>query len=323
MLAPSAPCVAVIIAAYNSEASIGAAIRSALSQNETAEVCVIDDGSRDDTLAAARAAAGNDERFIALAMERNSGPAAARNRAIAATKAPWIAVLDADDFLLEGRFRRLLRWADNADFLADSLIRTPLAQGHDQNQCAALQANVGVGPAPAWLSFAAFVKGNLGRLSGPLDLGFIKPLMRRSFLEQHAIQYAPELRLGEDYELYARALAYGARFLTVAPQGYVSIDRPGSLSNRHSEDDLRRLRDCDDRLLTIREFDANERAALAAHRNSVDCRLQWRLLINAVKARDPVAALATFRTPAVALYLARRLGEQAWLRSMKQVAPPR
>lgn len=321
MLAPSAPCVAVIIAAYNSEASIGAAIRSALSQNETAEVCVIDDGSRDGTLAAARAAAGNDERFIALAMERNSGPAAARNRAIAATKAPWIAVLDADDFLLEGRFRRLLRWADNADFLADSLIRTPLAQTPTESDYGALQAAVGVGPSPAWLSFAAFVKGNLGRLSGPLDLGFIKPLMRRSFLEQHAIQYAPELRLGEDYELYARALAHGARFLTVAPQGYVSIDRPGSLSNRHSEDDLRRLRDCDDRLLTIREFDTKERAALAAHRNSVDCRLQWRLLINAVKARDPTAALATFRTPAVAFYLAQRLGEQAWLRSAKRLAP--
>ncbi len=311
MSASSPPCIAVLIAAYNNETSVGAAVRSALSQNETAEVCVVDDHSQDATLAAAREAAGGDPRFIALAMERNSGPAAARNRAIAATRAPWLTVLDADDFLLAGRFQRLLELAVDADFIADALIRTtPGASNLD-----ALNAAVGAGPAPVQLNFADFVTGNLGRKSGALDLGFVKPLMRRSFLERHAIQYAPELRLGEDYELYARALAHGARFLRVAPQGYVSVDRPGSLSNRHSEDDLRRLRDCDDRLLAIRTFDAKERAALAAHRDSVDCRLQWRLLINAVKARDPVAALKTFHSPGAALYLAQRLGEQVWLRS--------
>lgn len=310
MPASPGPCVAVIVAAYNSEASIGAAVRSALSQDETAELCVVDDGSSDQTLAAARAAAGGDPRLITLKMERNSGPAAARNRAIAATKAAWIAILDADDFMLEGRFRRLLAWADEADFLADSLIRTPLGEV----DCAALRAAVDQGPAPAWLSFSEFVRGNLGRPSDPLDLGFIKPLTRRRFLEQHAITYAPELRLGEDYELYARALAFGARFLTVAPQGYVSIDRPGSLSNRHTEEDLRRLRDCDDRLLAIREFDAKERAAIAAHRTSVDCRLQWRLLIDAVKQRNIGAALATFHRPEAAFYLTQRLAEQAWLR---------
>ncbi len=313
MPAASSPCIAVLIAAYNNEAQIGAAVRSALSQNETAEVCVVDDKSHDGTIAAAREAADGDPRLITRAMERNSGPAAARNCAIAATTAPWLAVLDADDFLLEGRFRRLLEHADHADFIADGLIRTtPGASNLD-----ALRAEIGDGPAPAQLNFTDFVRGNLGRLSGPLDLGFVKPLMRRSFLEQHAIAYAPELRLGEDYEIYARALAYGARFLTVAPQGYVSVDRPGSLSNRHSELDLRRLRDCDDCLLTIRDFSAEERGALAAHRDSVDCRLQWRLLINAVKARDPVAALKTFHSPSAAFYLFQRLSEQVWLRSGK------
>lgn len=313
MPAESVPSIAVIVAAYNNEASIGAAIRSALVQNETAEVCVVDDGSRDGTLAAARDAAAGDPRVIVLSMEANRGPSAARNRAIAATKAPWLAVLDADDYMLGGRFRRLLEQSRDADFIADMLIRTP----HGQSDAAMLQAAVGVGPDLAQLGFAEFVNGNLGRLTGPLDLGFIKPLMRRSFLETHAIQYDEALRLGEDYELYARALAKGARFFTIAPQGYISVDRPGSLSNRHSPEDLRRLRDGDDRLLAIREYDSEERAALAAHRESVDCRLQWRLLIDAVKARDLAAALRTFTSPRVATYLVQRLNEQVWLRSSR------
>ncbi|NIR58966.1 MAG: hypothetical protein GWO02_05315, partial [Gammaproteobacteria bacterium] len=58
------------------------------------------------------------------------------------------------------------------------------------------------------------------------------------------------------------------------------------MSRKHSEDDLRRLRDCDDALARIRPLSPSERRALARHASSVDCRLQWRLLINAVKARD-------------------------------------
>lgn len=33
-----------------------------------------------------------------------------------------------------------------------------------------------------------------------------------------------------------------------------------------------------------------------------------------MKARDVAGSIRTFRSPAVALYLATRLGEQAWLR---------
>lgn len=310
MSASISPSVAVLIAAYNNQDSVGNAVRSALSQSETTEVCVVDDGSSDATLANAITAANGDPRFIALTMSENAGPAAARNRAIAATTAPWLTVLDADDFLLEGRFARLFELAGDADFIADALIRTPIGN----TEIEPLKKYIGQGPAPFLLSFGDFVNGNLSKPSAGLDLGFVKPLMRRSFLDAHGIRYA-DMRLGEDYELYARALAHSARFIATAQQGYVSVDRPGSLSNKHSALDLKRLRDCDDALLEIRAFTVSERAALAAHRNSVDCRLQWRLLIEAVKSRDAGAALATFHTPQAARYLSAKLLEQVWLRS--------
>ena len=100
------------------------------------------------------------------------------------------------------------------------------------------------------------------------------------------------------------------------PAGYVSVERPGSLSKEHGEIDLLRLRDCDDYLRSLRNYSSAEQRALQRHWTSVDCRLQWRRLISAVKARDVPQALSAFHTPDTTFYLAARLAEQAWLRSI-------
>ncbi|HEU0117618.1 MAG TPA: hypothetical protein VFR09_03195, partial [Alphaproteobacteria bacterium] len=63
-----------------------------------------------------------------------------------------------------------------------------------------------------------------------------------------------------------------------------------------------------------------DKMALHRHYRSVNCRLQWRLLINAVKERNPSAALATFlHAPPVPFYLLGHLLEQFFLRTMKRV----
>jgi succinoglycan biosynthesis protein ExoU len=301
---------AIVIAAFNAEATIARAIRSALAEIEVAEVCVVDDASSDATLAAARACDPGDGRLQVIARAENGGPSSARNMAIEATRSPWIGVLDADDFLLAGRTRTLLEQAHDADLIADALIRVA-------SPAAAPAADTIERPAPVLetLSLERFVLGNLTPRKGALELGFLKPLMRRSFLDAHGLRYRPELRLGEDYELYARALALGGRLQLTGPTGYVSVARDGSLSAKHGVDDLRRLRDCDLGLAGLRPLAPGERRALRRHTESVDCRLQWRLMIDAVKARDVGAALKTFRSPATAVYLTARLAEQAVLRS--------
>lgn len=297
---------AVVIAAYNAEATIERAVQSALAQPETAEVCVVDDCSSDGTRAKAQALAARDARVKLILAERNAGPSAARNRAIAATTAPWITILDADDYLLDGRLTALHGAVADNDFIADALIRC--APGADPEFTRRPLA-------PTPLDFTSFVLGNLGKLQGPLDLGFLKPMFRRAFFETHALRYREEMRLGEDYELYARALLLGARFSVCGTAGYISVEREGSLSKDHSEDDLQRLRDCDEGLSIVRALNADERRALKQHWNSVDCRLQWRRLITAVKTRNVGAAFSTFHSPETAVFLAARLGEQAWLRS--------
>lgn len=295
---------AILIAAYNAEKTLERAVASALAQPEAAEICIIDDASTDGTFALANALAARSPRVLALRQPANAGPSAARNAGIAATTSPWLAVLDADDYLLEGRLQRLHALAVDADFVADTLIRT-------------------TGPEPAFapqkltptpLSFERFVLGNLGRSTGPLDLGFMKPLMRRGFLQSNRLSYRTDMRLGEDYELYARALALGCRFHTCGPAGYVSVERPGSLSKEHGIADLQLLRDCDDSLAAIPGLTAPQQSALRQHWASVDRRLQWRRLIEAVKQRDAGAALSTFHSLDAALFLAGKLVEQAWLR---------
>lgn len=304
---------AILIAAYNAEATLEQALASALAQPEAVEVCVIDDASSDRTAQIAQGWAARDRRVRLLRQETNAGPAAARNAGLAATHAPWVGVLDADDFLLEGRLSRLLEHAAEGDFVADVLIRTTSRIPPALPSPARVTSN--------YLTFETFLTGNLGSLKGPLDLGFLKPVFRRSFLERHGLRYATNMRLGEDYEFFARALALGARFVVLPPVGYVSVEREGSLSRHHSEEDLRLLRDCDDGLAKVRPLTPSEARALKRHWTSVDCRLQWRRLISAVKARDLRAALGTFHTPSAALFLAARLAEQVWLRSAAALRP--
>jgi len=104
---PVEPRIAAVIPAYNAAAIVAAAVESLRRQTiPPAEIIVVDDGSRDDTSAvAARAGA----RVI---RQENGGPAAARNRGIAATNAEWIALLDADDISYPTRIERQRHWIE-------------------------------------------------------------------------------------------------------------------------------------------------------------------------------------------------------------------
>jgi len=307
--------IAIIIPAYNASATVARAVASALREPEVQEVIVVDDASTDDTIAAAVSVSDGSKRLRLVALNKNSGPSVARNRAMAESTAPWIGILDADDFFMPGRFKPMLALADNADFIADDLWQVP------ENNIGAFKHSL-YGDSldkPCRVGFAEFVHSNVtqaGRERG--ELGFIKPLMRRRFLDNNQLRYQEFLRLGEDYEFYARALAQGARVFLTPERGYVSVMRPNSLSGQHSIDDLRRLRDCDDSLSALAGLSEQDRAALRAHYASVDCRLQWRLLIEAVKQRKLAEALATFqRQHPVPLYLLSQLAQQVAVRTGK------
>ncbi len=93
----STELVSVVIPAYNAAATIDATLRSVRAQtHEQLEILVIDDGSRDDTLAIARHHAEMDIRVRVLS-QPNAGVAAARNVGWQQAKSNFIAFVDADD----------------------------------------------------------------------------------------------------------------------------------------------------------------------------------------------------------------------------------
>ncbi len=107
----TAPPVSVVIPAYNRATTIRAAIESVLAQTwDDFELIVVDDGSKDDTLAEARKV--TDPRVRVVENPRNMGAAGARNTGISEARGTWIAFQDSDDewlpTKLEKQMARLL-----------------------------------------------------------------------------------------------------------------------------------------------------------------------------------------------------------------------
>lgn len=102
--------VSVIMPAYQAAATLERALRSIANQTvKPREVLVVDDGSADGSYERALACAPLMQ-GVALRVFRqaNSGPGAARNRALAEARGRWIAFLDADDEWLPRKLERSL-----------------------------------------------------------------------------------------------------------------------------------------------------------------------------------------------------------------------
>ena len=98
------PLVSILIPAYNAGPWVADAIHSALRQSwPQREIIVVDDGSKDDTLAIAQRFAGAG---VTVVTQKNAGAAAARNAAFALSKGDYIQWLDADDLLADDKIAR-------------------------------------------------------------------------------------------------------------------------------------------------------------------------------------------------------------------------
>lgn len=302
--------VTVVIAAWNAEATLLRAVKSALAQTVQVEVVVVDDASTDGTRGLADGLARGEPRLRVLHQPRNAGPAAARNRGMAESSAPWITVLDADDFMEPGRLEILLRRAEaeNAEFVADDIYKVDEAEPDGPRRRMWSEGEIG----RQWLDAAGFVRANLSaQHGGRRELGFLKPLMSRAFLERHRLSYN-DLRLGEDYVLYTAALIRGARFLLTDPAGYVAVVRPGSLSGSHPTEVHAALIAADRQLMSHPLATPEICTALRQHLMEQRKKWAWRRLIDAVRETDPLKAVSCFwAPPAVIADLLQRLAGDA------------
>ena len=91
------PLVSILVPAYNAQEWIHETLRSACGQTwDRREIIVVDDGSRDGTLAMARR---YESKTVRVVSQENQGASAARNRAFSLCQGDYIQWLDADDVL--------------------------------------------------------------------------------------------------------------------------------------------------------------------------------------------------------------------------------
>lgn len=282
-MAPGLQSICVIIAAKNASDTIGTAISSALAEPQVSEVVVIDDGSTDATADVARSFDDGSGRLKVERFDVNRGPSAARNHAIAISTAPLIAILDADDFYFPGRFAAMLA-NDEWDLVADNIA---FIQQSMPGASAVVPARFE--PQEHFLQLSEFVEGNISKRGVERgETGFLKPVIRRSFLDEHKLRYVEAMRLGEDYELYVRALALGARYKVIRNCGYGAIVRGDSLSGRHRTEDLRQLYEADKRILETCALNPQETALLKEHERHIREKFELRDFLDA-KARGGMA----------------------------------
>lgn len=275
--------ICVIIAAKNAAETIGVAIQSALNEAHVSEVVVVDDGSTDGTAAVAREADDGSGRLTVASFEKNRGPSAARNHAIAISSAPLIAILDADDFFFPGRFAPMLA-EEGWDLIADNIafIYQPAEIVHPERFETRART----------MSLTEFVEGNISKRGVKRgETGFLKPMIRRDFLEAHGLRYKEEMRLGEDYDFYVRALARGARYKVIEHCGYGAVVRHDSLSGRHRTEDLRHLYEADEAILADPALSQAARVAIQRHRDHVRGKYELRAFLDVKSQAGKFAAI--------------------------------
>ena len=108
--------VSIITPSYNSSRFIKASIDSVLSQTyQDWEMIIVDDKSPDNSNKIIENYIKNDSRIRLIKLNKNSGPAIARNRAIKEAAGRYIAFLDADDVWLPLKLQKQIKFMQGKD----------------------------------------------------------------------------------------------------------------------------------------------------------------------------------------------------------------
>lgn len=177
------PTVAAIVPVFNACEFVADTMQSIVGQQPAPdEVILVDDGGTDGSVGIAHAACPT---ATVLHTAGRIGPAGARNLAVAATTAEWLAFCDHDDLWPTGRMAALLAAADGADWVAGR-VALLVEPGHTPDETA-LRAD---GTHVPYLVAASLIRRDLWNHLGGMDAIYSSG--------------------GEDTDLYLRAREAGA-----------------------------------------------------------------------------------------------------------------
>lgn len=290
------PRVSVAIPAYNAADTIETTIRSALRQTVAdIEVIVCNDASTDRTSQILHSI--NDPRLVVLDNGTNLGGGASRDRAIAAARGEWVAVLDADDVWEEHRLENMLeatRGETNVMIFDDLLIchHTPSGLVPWRRMWGPGAFN-GDGKAPVNVPIAAW--------TGSYQF-LIKPLIHTDTLHDSGVRHS-QLKFGEDTEFFIRLLARGLRLRYVPCAHYLYRITPNSASANTQRTNL--MNGMLESMLPLFEQHPDVQKAIRS-------RIQYRSLVQNIKTgRIHDAVKIVLRNPHALFELIHRVVRQA------------
>jgi succinoglycan biosynthesis protein ExoO len=265
--------VSVVMPVYNAANTLRAAVASALDQSlREIELIAVDDCSTDASVELLQEMAAGDDRLRIIRRTANGGPAASRNDGIDAAQGRWIALLDSDDAFLPGRLERLVSIGETGgcELVADNLVLTDAATGRRMG----LAVGPDLWPRPQEVSAAALALNDRPSAGAGRQFGYLKPLVRRDFLNEKGIRYRRDISCGEDFDIYMRCLLAGGRMQLDPEPGYLYSISMAS----HSFDPAKRMRNVidtgrsNDLLLAdaVRTGDRAAQAALNRRRADID-----------------------------------------------------
>ena len=118
MFVDSAPVISVIMPVFNGTKTLERALDSLRVQSFPQwELLAVDDGSADDSFDLLTRAAAGEPRIRPFRLDRNRGPAAARNHGLVQARGEWITYLDCDDEYDAEYLQEVAAWGGNAEVL--------------------------------------------------------------------------------------------------------------------------------------------------------------------------------------------------------------
>jgi glycosyltransferase involved in cell wall biosynthesis len=243
----TAPIISVIIPAFNASAFIAKAIESVLLQTyHPVDIVVVDDGSTDKTMDILLSY----ENQIRICKQKNGGPAAARNLALASARGEYLMFLDADDSILPQKLSRQVEILERSPTIGWTYCDIEYVNGEGQHlYLASDRFSYANRPSLNGILFSELLRGNFIPVHAPL-------IRRESLFAVAPFDEDKQLIGVEDWDLLLRLSSrYSASYV---PEVLARcVVHPGSLSADPEAREYRRFYLLDK---TIREYDSNIRA---------------------------------------------------------------
>ncbi len=247
------PLVSIIVPVYNAQHCIARCLESICAQTYPAlEVIVLNDGSKDDSLAICRQFQAKDPRVTVVDKE-NEGVSRTRNAGLLRARGKYIQFADSDDTLDPDYTENLVRAAEQQQgdlVIAPYWMVIPSNSSKTGHALETLQASLGIELEPpttevhkyGFLPEGLYSREDYARhlMQQPASYYYSvlwNKLYRRDLIAENQLSFSADVRWAEDLIFNMGYLEHARVFVSIPTAGYHYIQNPQSIC--HTQIDLR------------------------------------------------------------------------------------